>query len=184
MLRFLGTSVVGEREREKETDFIKQQIERKENTIMWFSSLKCSIKKQHEAEMQLIKEQQRTLSEIEDALRKITAQQTKVNSTIKETVDRIVKEDAAKDLIKGVVNSMTKAITKDELKELIFKTMEKNIAETVKDMVKKTVKIAVSENGNVSIKKKKKKKNKDRCGVTKADIDRWNSLPPDCTFYS
>lgn len=128
---------------------------------MWFSSLKRSIKKQHEEKMKLIKlieEQQKTLNEIADALRKMATQQAKNNFTVKETIDKIVKEDAAKGLIKEAVDSMKKAIMEDELKELVFKTMEKTVAETVKDMVKETVKIAVSENGNVSIKKKKKEK--------------------------
>lgn len=82
---------------------------------MWFgsiSSLKRSIEKQHEEKMKLIKlleEQQKTLSELADALRKIATQQVKDNFTVKETIDKIVKEDTAKGLIKEAVTSMENA---------------------------------------------------------------------------
>lgn len=43
---------------------------------MWFHT----IEKQHEEKMKLLKEQLKTLNEIADALRKLTAQQTKENT--------------------------------------------------------------------------------------------------------
>lgn len=43
---------------------------------MWYMWLN-TLEKQHEEKMKLLKEQLKTLSEIADALRKLTAQQTK-----------------------------------------------------------------------------------------------------------